>query len=353
MRIGLLREIKDGERRSALTPAGVAALEQAGHEVRVEAGAGEGAGFSDQAFRDKGARIGDAWDCDLVVKVKELQQPEYRRPRKGQTLFCFQHFNVEPPLLEAALASGADFVAFEAIVLPDGTVPILVPMSAIAGRLAVQAGLWCLQKQNGGSGVLLTGMDDVPPGKVVILGAGTCGANALAVAAGLGAQVTVFAKSERRFPALRQRYPGAQFRTDMDRLGDVIAEADLVIAGILTPEMTSPMLITRAMLRRMRPGSVLVDVGIDHGGVSETSRMTSHSQPTYVDEGIVHYCVPNMPAAFPATASQALERALLPYALELASGRLSDVTRAGYQVRSGKVTHAPLARDTGRAFHKP
>ena len=352
MRIGIPREIKDGELRCALTPAGVAALVRAGHEVVVEPGLGLGAGFSDQEYLQQKATAGDAWNCDLVVKVKELQKSERRLPRKGQTVFCFQHFNVEPDLLEDALASGATFVAFEAVVLPDGTVPILAPMSAIAGRLAVQAGLWCLMKQNGGSGVLLSGMEGVAPGKVTILGAGNCGASALALAAGLGARVTVFAKTGRRFPPLRRRYPAAEFRTDLGQLGEALVDTDLVIAGILTPEMTAPTLITRAMLRRMRRGSVLVDVGVDHGGVAETSRMTSHSAPTYVEEGIVHYCVPNMPAAFPATASRAIEAALLPFALEIASNELSPTVRNAIQVKDGKVTHEPLAKDTGRPLHR-
>jgi alanine dehydrogenase len=351
MRIGLPREIKDGELRVALTPAGVGELVKAGHEVIVGPGAGVGAGFSDEEFTREKAKTGNSWDCELIVKVKELQQAEYRLPRKGQTVFCFQHFNIEPELLDAALASGATYVAFEAVVLADGSVPILAPMSAIAGRLAVQAGLWCLQKQNGGSGVLLAGMEGVAPGKVTILGAGNCGSNALALAAGLGARVCVFARTQRRFPALRRLHPGAEFRTDLENLGDALIDTDLVIAGILTPEMTAPTLITRPMLRRMRPGSVLVDVGVDHGGIAETSRITSHSAPTYREEGVIHYCVPNMPAACPATASLALENAVMPFVLELSSNRISETLKRGIQVSEGKVTHKPLARDTGRPYH--
>jgi alanine dehydrogenase len=350
MRIGIPKEIKDGELRAALTPAGAGALVRSGHEVIVEPGVGRGAGFADEKYIEAKAKPGNPWDADLVVKVKELQEPEHRLPRKGQTVFCFQHFNIEPELLDAALASGARFVAFEAVVLDDGSLPILAPMSAIAGRLAVQAGLWCLQKQNGGSGVLLAGMAGVAPGKVTILGAGHCGSNALALAAGLGARVCVFAKSQRRFAALRSRYPGVEFRNDLENLGEVLADTDLVIAGILTPELTSPTLITRAMLRHMKPGSVLVDVGVDHGGIAETSRITSHSAPIYIEEGVVHYCVPNMPAAFPATASLALEKAILPFALELASGRLSGTLRRAIQAQDGKVTHEALARDAGRPY---
>src|SRR5689334_9249269 len=205
MRIGLPREIKDGESRVALTPAGVGALAQASHEVLFESGLGLDAGFPDEAYLKSGARPGNPWDAELVVKVKELQAPEYARPRKGQTVFSFQHFGPEPPLLEAALASGATFIAFETVGQSDG-LPILSPMSAIAGRLAVQVGAWCLQKQNGGSGVLLSGIDGVAPGKVVILGAGNVGSNALASAYGLGASVAVFAKSEEKFPRLKARF---------------------------------------------------------------------------------------------------------------------------------------------------
>ena len=343
MHIGLPKEIKDGEQRVALTPAGAAALARAGHEVVFEPGAGAGVGFGDAAYVHAGARAGDAWACELVVKVKELQPAEHARPRRGQTVFGFQHFGPEPALLAAALASGASFIAFETVGQASG-LPILAPMSAIAGRLAVQVGAWCLQKQNGGSGVLLPGLDGIAPGKVVILGAGNVGANALAVASGIGASVRVFARSENRIAALRQRYPDARFSTSAPD----VADADLVIAGVLTPGQMSPKLISRTMLRAMRPGSALVDVGIDQGGVAETSRPTKHSAPIYLEEGIVHYCVPNMPAACARTASLALERALLPYALKLAAGETDADLDTGLQVRDGKVVHAQLARDTGR-----
>jgi alanine dehydrogenase len=343
MRIGLPREIKDGERRVALTPQGARALVLAGHAVVFEPGAGAGVGFPDRDYAEAGAAPGDAWTCELVVKVKELQRAEYAKPRRGQTVFGFQHFGPEPALLGAALASGASFVAFETVGQASG-LPILAPMSAIAGRLAVQVGAWCLQKPNGGSGVLLPGLEGVAPGKVVILGAGNVGANALAVACGIGASVQVFARSETRLGALRQRYPQARFST----AAPDVADADLVIAGVLTPGQMSPRLITRAMLRAMRPGSALVDVGIDQGGVAETSRPTKHSAPIYVEEGIVHYCVPNMPAACARTASLALERAVLPYALRLAAGKPHPDLDTGLQVRTGRVVHAQLARDTGR-----
>jgi alanine dehydrogenase len=313
--------------------------------VVVEPGAGRGVGFSDEEYVRAGAKLGNAWDCELVVKVKELQESEYRKPRPGQTVFGFQHFGPHPELLDAALASGATFVAFETVGQASG-LPILSPMSAIAGRLAVQVGAWCLQKQNGGSGVLLPGVEGIAPGKVVILGAGNVGANALHVAHGIGAQVVVYAKSERRFPGLKALYPKAELRTGPPAIDD----ADLVIAGVLTPGQMSPTLITRAMLRGLRRGSALVDVGIDQGGIAETSRPTSHSAPIYVEEGVVHYCVPNMPAACARTASLALERAVLPFIKKILNNSLDDDLRTGIQVKAGKVTHEQLARDARRAY---
>ncbi|HZM36813.1 MAG TPA: alanine dehydrogenase [Burkholderiales bacterium] len=341
MRIGIPREVKDGEHRVALTPSSVSTFKN----VIVERGAGMGVGFSDDDYVKAGATLGDPWGCELVVKVKELQESEYRKPRPGQTVFGFQHFGPDPGLLDAALGSGATFIAFETVGQASG-LPILSPMSAIAGRLAVQAGAWCLQKQNGGSGVLLPGVEGVAAGKVVILGAGNVGANALHVAHGIRAEVAVHARTDSRFSRLRVLYPGATFRTEPPSVED----ADLVIAGVLTPGRMSPKLLTRAMLRRMRPGSALVDVGIDQGGIAETSRATSHSAPIYVEEGVVHYCVPNMPAACARTASLALERAVLPFIHLLLEGNITPDIRAGIQVRNGKLTHEQLARDTGRAY---
>jgi alanine dehydrogenase len=281
-----------------------------------------------------------------VVKVKELQESEYGKPRRGQTVFGFQHFGPDPELLDAALASGATFVAFETVGQASG-LPILSPMSAIAGRLAVQVGAWCLQKQNGGSGVLLPGLEGIAPGKIAIVGAGNVGSNALHVAHGIGAAVTVFSRTAK--PELQKRYPRATLRTDTVSIED----ADLVIAGVLTPGQMSPKLIRREALRKMRRGSALVDVGIDQGGVAETSRATSHSAPIYVEEGeegVVHYCVPNMPAACARTASLALERAVLPFVSKIIGGAMDADLATGVQVKAGKVTHEHLARDTRRPY---
>ena len=346
MRIGIPREVKDGEYRVALTPQGVRALK----DVVVEPGAGEGAGFNDDEYLRAGAKLGNAWECELLVKVKELQPAEYRLPRRGQTVFGFQHFGPHPALLDAALASGATFIAHETVGQAGGALPILAPMSAIAGRLAVQVGAWCLQKQNGGSGVLLPGLEGVPPGKVTILGAGNVGANALAVAYALGTEVAVFAKTEKRFPALRMQFPNASFFAGNKELAARLAHSDLVIGGVLTPGQMSPKLVSRAMLAAMRRGSALVDVGIDQGGIAETSRPTSHSEPIYIEEGVVHYCVPNMPAACARSASLALEHAVLPYVRKLAAGEIDGDLATGIQVTAGKVTHELLARDTRRPY---
>lgn len=347
MRIGVPREVKDGEHRVSLSPQGIKILCESGNEVVVESGAGAGVGFTDEAYLEQGAKIGDPWECELVVKVKELQESEYRKPRPGQTVFGFQHFAPDPELLDAALACGATFVAYETVGESDG-LPILSPMSAIAGRLAVQAGAWCLQTQNGGSGVLLPGLDGVPPGRIVILGAGNVGSNALAVAHGIGADVTVIAKTDRRFSHLKIKYPNGKFQTG--RLEQAVSGADLLIGAVLSPGEMSPKLVTRGMLKRMRRGSALVDVGIDQGGIAETSRPSSHSEPIYIEEGVVHYCVPNLPAACARTASIALERAVLPFVISLSRKKFDPSLKTGIQVRAGKITHEKLARDTGRGY---
>jgi alanine dehydrogenase len=331
MRIGIPREVKPGELRVALTPSGVRGLSG----VIVEKGAGEGIGFADADYVAAGARIGNAWDCELIVKVKELQEAEFPRPHRGQTVLAFDQFAARRELLDAALASGASYVSYNTVGRQRGEAPILAPMSAIAGRLAVLAGAWCLQKQNGGSGVLLSGFDDVPPGKVAIVGAGNVGASALAAACGIGADVSVFARSASRFAPLQRKYPKARFSDGVDPAA--LVDADLIIGGVFSGGARPPRIVTRAMLRAMRPGSALVDVGIDQGGIAETSRPTSHDDPVYVEEGVVHHCVPNLPAACPRTASLALERAVRPYVEVLAKGEMNDDLRAGLRVSEGKL----------------
>jgi alanine dehydrogenase len=320
MRVGVPREVKDGELRVALSPRGARGMV-------VEPGAGLGIGFSDEEYLAAGATLGDPWQCEVIVKVKELQAAEYRKPRPGQIILAFDQFAADRALLQAALASGATFISYNTVGRQRGESPILAPMSAIAGRLAVLAGAWCLQSQNGGSGVLLPGF-----GKVVIIGAGNAGASALALASALDTAVTVYARTDRRFAALRALHPRAEFRT-----GEVdVHDADLVIGAVFAPGAPSPRLITRKMLAGMRRGSALVDVGIDQGGIAETSRQTSHAEPIYVEEGVVHYCVPNMPAACPRTASLALERAVLPYVRMLMKGEMDDDLRSGIAVTEGR-----------------
>jgi len=366
MRIGVPKEIKNHEYRVGLTPAGAHALTLAGHEVVVEANAGARIGFGDADYLAAGARIAanalEAYGgADMVIKVKELQAAEFPLTRPGQLLFAYQHFAPDPDLLQHVIDCGLSCVAYETVTDAQGELPLLAPMSRVAGRLAPQMGAWALQMANGGSGVLLGGVAGVPPGKVVIVGAGNVGGNALQIAVGMGAQVTLFDRGIEKIAALEQIYRGriATCVADPLTLERAIADADLVIGAVLIPGKLSPKFVSRALLRKMRPGSVIVDVGIDQGGIAETSRPTSHSNPVFVEEGIVHYCVPNMPSAVARTATLALTQATLPYALKLANLGLRPALAedagllGGLQVHAGKVTHAGLAEDTRRPFTPP
>ena len=366
MRIGVPKEIKNHEYRVGLTPAGAHRLTLDGHEVLIESNAGLRVGFADADYAAAGARIATnaaevyAW-ADMIVKVKELQTAEFSLTRPGQILFAYQHFAPDPDLLQHVIDCSLSCVAYETVADAQGNLPLLAPMSRVAGRLAPQVGAWALQMPNGGSGVLLGGVAGVAPGKVVIVGAGNVGTNALQIAVGMGAQVTVFDRGVTKIAALDQIYRGriATCVADPLTLERAIADADLVIGAVLIPGKLSPKCISRVLLGRMRPGSVIVDVGIDQGGIAETSRPTSHTEPLYVEEGIVHYCVPNMPSAVARTATLALTQATLPYALSLAKLGLRRALqedaglRAGLQVHAGKVTHAGLAEDTGRPLTSP
>jgi alanine dehydrogenase len=366
MLVGVPKEIKNHEYRVGLTPAGVHALTLAGHDVLVETNAGARVGFPDADYIAAGARIaanaaGVYGRADMVVKVKELQAAEFPLTRPGQLLFAYQHFAPDPDLLQHVIDCGLSCVAYETVADAQGSLPLLAPMSRVAGRLAPQVGAWALQMANGGSGVLLGGVAGVPPGKVVIVGAGNVGANALQIAVGMGAQVTLFDRGIEKIAALELIYRGriATCVADPLTLERAIADADLVVGAVLIPGKLSPKFISRALLRRMRPGSVIVDVGIDQGGIAETSRPTSHSDPIFVEEGIVHYCVPNMPSAVARTATLALTQATLPYALKLAKLGLRRALMEdpglmpGLQVHAGKVTHAGLAEDTKRPCTPP
>lgn len=359
MLIGIPKEIKNHEYRVGATPDGVQALVAAGHTVRVQTQAGERAGFADDDYRAAGAAIAataaEVYAAELIIKVKEIQRSEFALLRPGQILYGYHHFAPDRELLQAMLAAQVACVAYETITDAAGRLPLLVPMSQIAGRLAPQAGAWALQMANGGRGVLLAGVPGVLPGRVLIIGGGTVGENAARIALGLGAEVTLLDRSAERLAQLETAFDGrlSSAIATPQTLRALLPEQDLVIGAVLLPGALAPRLITRADLQHMRRGAVIVDVAIDQGGICETSRPTSHDAPLYIEEGIVHYCVPNMPAAVARTATLALAQATLPHALAIAgSGLRAAVLRdvhlaAGLQTVAGQVTHAALARDTG------
>jgi len=364
MRIGVAREIKDGERRVAVIPDGVQVLAADGHDVVVASGAGARVGIDDSAYARAGARIAhvaaDVYACELVAKVKELQPEEWPLLKSGSTICGFAQLNRDPALLDAVLRARINAIAFEAVRDARHALPLLAPMSRIAGRLAPFAAQEALSS-DAGSGVLLTGVDAVAGAHVVVIGAGNVGAQAATVAAGMGARVDVFSRGAARLEALAAAVPSriathAIAGSDSAcaaRFAGAIADADVVIGAVLEPGRLSPRLITRAMLRTMRRGSVLVDVGIDQGGIAETSRMTKLSAPTYVDEGIVHSCVANLPARVARTATMALAAAALPLLRALASLGVAAALRAdagsaaGVMTWDGEVVHAGLAQDAG------
>ena len=361
MLVGVPREIKDHEYRVGLTPAGVHALCERGHQVCVETGAGARIGLPDADYLSAGARIvasaKDAFAADMVVKVKELQPAEFGLLRRGQILFAYLHLAPDPELLDALLACGASGIAYETVTDAHGRLPLLAPMSRIAGRLSVQVGAWALQMANGGSGVLLGGVPGVAPGRVAVIGAGVSGANAAQIATGMGADVTVLDVDLERLAHLDELYRGRVKTCYSEALAiaEHVAQADLVIGALLVPGKLATRLIPRKLLQRMRPGSVLVDIAIDQGGIAETSRPTSHSQPLFVEEGVVHYCVPNMPSACARTATLALTQATFPYVLRLADHGLDALSENaglanGLQVYAGQVTHRGLAEDVKRPY---
>ena len=362
--VGVPREIKDHEYRVGVTPAGVRALCAAGHRVKVQANAGTRVGFTDAEYEAAGGEVVPdakaAYSAELIVKVKELLREEWPLLHAGQVLFCYHHLAPAPELLDAMLEAKVSCVAYETLTASDGRLPLLVPMSQVAGRLAPQVGAWALQMANGGSGVLLGGVPGVPPARVVIIGGGTVGQSAARVAIGMGAHVTLLDRDPVRLARLEEIF-GTRLVTVVSSAGAIenaVVQADLVIGAVLVPGKRAPTLVRREHLRQMAGGSVLVDVAIDQGGIAETSRPTSHSAPLYVEERIVHYCVTNMPSAVARTATLALTQATLPFVLELASLGLDDALRVdpalvpALQVHAGRVTHAGLAQDTGRDFSK-
>ncbi|MDP2026513.1 alanine dehydrogenase [Sulfuriferula sp.] len=363
MIIGIPKETKDHEYRVAVTPDGAAALMAAGHAVRVQTGAATRIGLTDDAYRAAGAQIvADAaavYEADLIIKVKEPQTAEISLLRPGQILFGYLHLAADPQLTAQLLDKKIIGIGFETITDTSGT-PLLAPMSAVAGRIAVQAGAQALTMAAGGNGTLLPGVAGVAPGKVAIIGAGMVGSNAARVAVGMGADVTLLDRNMDKLRHFDDLYQG-RLKTrysDAAALAALVADADLVIGAVLLPGKKTPKLITRHMLSQMRPGSVLVDVSIDQGGSAETSRPTSHSQPTYIEAGVVHYCVTNMPAACARTATQALASVVLPYALKLAQrGMLALMDEAGFlnglNVYQGAVTHQAVAEDLALSYTDP
>jgi len=325
MEVGVPKETKDQEFRVGLSPGSVQTLQENGHQVFVETGAGVGAGFTDQDYVRAGAKIvpqpQDAWNRDLVVKVKEPLPAEYGFLQKGQLLFTYLHLAASRDLTEHLIDSGVSAIAYETVELPDGRLPLLMPMSIIAGRLSVQFGAHFLERQQGGRGVLLGGIPGVHPGKVIILGGGVVGTEAARIAVGMGAQVTILDINVDRLAYLETLF-GSRITllySNSQQIAAGVSAADLVIGAVLLPGRRAPILVPRSLVQCMPPGSVIVDVAVDQGGCVETLHSTSHSHPTYVEEGVVHYGVPNMPGAVPRTATQALNNSTLPYVLKLAN----------------------------------
>ncbi|MER3409459.1 MAG: alanine dehydrogenase [Thermoleophilia bacterium] len=362
MRIGVVKEIKPDEYRVALTPAGARELVQRGHEVMVETGAGEGSAFADSAYRSAGAQLVSAdevWArAELLLKVKEPVPAEYPLLREDLVLFTYLHLAANEALTQALLESGVTAVAYETVETETHRLPLLAPMSEVAGRLAPQMGAWALEKSQGGRGILLAGVPGVAPAKVVVIGGGIVGYNAALIAVGMQADVWVLDKSVERMRELEMMLDGriTLVMSTQLQIEEAVEDADLVIGAVLIPGARAPKLITRAMLAAMKQGAVIVDVAIDQGGCTETSRPTTHSDPIYVVDGIVHYCVANMPGAVPITATKALTNVTLPYVEAIADYGLAGACARdpalarGVNVLAGKVTHPAVAEAHGLAY---
>ncbi|MBM3726557.1 MAG: alanine dehydrogenase [Acidobacteria bacterium] len=363
MTIGIPKEVKDHETRVGVVPGGVAALRESGHQVVVEAGAGLGSSIPDEAYARAGARVAstaaEVWStADLVVKVKEPQPSEYPQFRPGLTLFTYLHLAPLPELTTRLVESRVNAVAYETIRERDGSLPLLTPMSEVAGRLATQMGAHYLTASHGGRGTLLGGVPGVAPGRVVVLGGGVVGLNAARIAVGMGGFVSILDRNPARLRQLDDLFGGrvTTLAPNQYTLAESLAEADLVIGAVLIPGAAAPKLVRREMLAGMKPGAVMVDVAIDQGGCFESSRPTTHTDPVYLDEGVLHYCVTNMPAAVPHTSTYALTNATLPYLLELANRGLeraaeaSESLRGGVNTYAGQITCAPVAESQGKPW---
>jgi alanine dehydrogenase len=363
MLIGVPKEIKNHEYRVGMTPTSVKEAVRHGHQVWVQAHAGSGIGATDADYAQAGAKIIPTAEeifakADMIVKVKEPQAVERKMLRPGQILYTYLHLAPDPEQTKDLVSSGAICIAYETVTSARGGLPLLAPMSQVAGRMSVQSGAHCLEKAQGGRGVLLGGVPGVAPAKVVILGGGVVGTNAAVVALGMGADVTILEKNTDRMEELVARF-GTGIKTIYSTQGaveDECAAADLVIGGVLIPGAAAPKLVTRAMLKDWKPGSVLVDVAIDQGGCAETSKATTHADPTYVVDGVIHYCVANMPGGVARTSTYALNNVTLPFALAIADKgwkkALSDDAhlRNGLNVANGKVTYKAVADDLGYSY---
>lgn len=361
--IGLPREIKDNEYRVGLVPAGVHCLVEDGHRVIVESGAGEGSGFSDDEYRAAGAELAKDADevfarAELIVKVKEPVPPEYPRLQPGQIIFSYLHLAPLRELTDVLVEREVIAVAYETILDEHGHLPLLTPMSEIAGRMATMVGAYYLQKPRGGRGVLLGGVPGVRPGLVVVIGAGTVGMNAIKMAMGLGAQVTVVDVNLERLRYLDDLFFGRveTLMSNPMHIADALARADVAVGAVLVPGANAPKVVTREMVAGMKPGSVVVDVAVDQGGCFETTRPTTHSDPVYEVDGVIHYCVTNMPGAMPRTSTRALTNATLPYVRQIAALGVEEFARrdprfaAGVNVYRGAVTCRPVAEAQERPY---
>lgn len=366
MIIGVPKEIKDSEYRVAMVPAGVEILTKAGHTVLIEAGAGRGTGIADEEYAQAGARImpdaKSVWaEAEMVVKVKEPLPQEYPFIRRGQVIFTYFHFAADEGLTRAMLDSGAVCIAYETLQMEDGSLPLLIPMSEIAGRMAIQEGAKYLERPMEGRGILLSGVPGVRPAHVVVLGGGVAGTNAAKIAAGIGANVTVLDINTARLRVLEDILPKNvdTLMSNAYNIREELRRADLVIGAALRPGARAPILITRDMLSLMKPGAVIVDISIDQGGIAETSRPTTHSQPVYTMDGIIHYCVTNMPGAVPGTSTYALTNETTRWVLEIAnhgwkgSARMHAPLRHALNVVEGKVTYEAIAELFGLPYTPP
>jgi len=361
--VGLPKEIKDNEYRVGLTPAGVRALTDAGHTVNVERGAGAGSGFEDGLYEKAGGRIiesaDDVWgEAEMIVKVKEPIAPEYPRMKEGLLLFTYLHLAPDLKQTAALLENKVTGVAYETITDRKGTLPLLTPMSEVAGRMAVQVGAQYLEKMNGGRGVLLGGVPGVPSARVVIIGGGVVGTNAAKMAVGMGANVTIIDRDLDRLRELDDIFLSkiSTLASSAYAIHGAISEADLIIGAVLVAGAAAPKLVTREMLHDVPNGAVIVDVAVDQGGCIETTRPTTHSEPTYYEEGVLHYCVANMPGAVPRTSTFALTNATLPYVLKLANRGFLDAINSdpglkeGVNTYAGRLTYEAVAKDQGLEY---